>query len=161
MLVLHSKNMSAENWNYKIYWRYEFMKKLLLVLLALGVIFSCGKKEEKTETGAESSGTAVESNVPKFKDPDVQELANAYAELSKEYDNLTPEKSGELTKKFQDISAKAQETSAKLASDPKEAEKLAKYMQEVGTEIQEKMTKKQFKQNMGVFCKGKSIRYIG
>ena len=121
------------------------MKKLLLTLLTLGVIFSCGKKEEAKIDGAKS-GTTVESNeesnVPKFKDPDVQEFAEAYAELSKEYDNMTPEKLGDLTKKFQELSGKGQEISAKLASDPKESEKFVKYMQEVGTEIQQKMTKK-------------------
>ena len=117
------------------------MKKVLLSLLLLGVMFSCGKKEESK---AENSGTVSagsESSTTKFKDPDVQKLADAYAELLKEYDNMTPEKAVELSQKFQELSSKSSEATQKLASDPKEAEKFANYIAEVGKEIQAKMTK--------------------
>ena len=118
------------------------MKKVLLSLLLLGVLFSCGKKEEKnTENTKNSETVSIENEVPKFKDPDVQEFADAYSELSKEYDNMTPEKAGELSKKFQELSSKSQEIMQKLASDPKEAEKFTNYMTEIGKEIQTKMTK--------------------
>ena len=120
------------------------MKKVLLSLLLLGVIFSCGKKEgNDAENTADKETVSVEneSSTPKFKDPDVQQLADAYTELSKEYDNMTPEKAGELSQKFQDLSAKSSEITQKLSSDPKEAEKFANYMTEIGKEIQGKMMK--------------------
>ena len=120
------------------------MKKVLLSLLLMGVMFSCGKKEENNAGSAADSGTVStesESKTPKFKDPDVQQFADAYAELSKEYDNMTPEKAGELSQKFQELSSKSQEISQKLSSDPKEAEKFTNYMTEIGKEIQAKMVK--------------------
>ena len=120
------------------------MRKVLLSLLLLGVIFSCGKKEENSAgntAGSEAVSAESESSASKFKDPDVQKLADAYAELSKEYDNMTPEKAGELSQKFQELSSKSSEITQKLASDPKEAEKFANYMTEIGKEIQAKMTK--------------------
>ena len=120
------------------------MKKVLLSLLLFGVLFSCGKKEENsTENTAKSGAVSTESksSTPKFKDPDVQKLAEAYAELLKEYDNMTPEKAGDLSQKFQELSSKSQEITQKLASDPKEAEKFANYMTEISAEIQAKMTK--------------------
>ena len=107
------------------------MKKVLLSLLLLGVMFSCGKKEESS---MENSGTVNAES-------DVQKLAEAYTELSKEYDNMTPEKAGELSQKFQELSSKSSEITQKLSSDPKEAEKFANYMTEIGKEIQSKMIK--------------------
>jgi hypothetical protein len=120
------------------------MRKILLSLLLVGVIFSCGQKEESSSKNTESSTTeSTESNsgAPKFKDPEVQKFADAYAELSKEYDNMTPEKAAELSQKFQDLSSKSQEITQKLASDPEEAQKFTDYMMEIGEEIQEKMKK--------------------
>lgn len=117
------------------------MKKVLLSLLLLGVMFSCGKKEESKTENSGTVSTESESSTTKFKDPDVQKLADAYAELLKEYDNMTPEKAVELSQKFQELSSKSSEATQKLASDPKEAEKFANYIAEVGKEIQAKMTK--------------------
>ena len=117
------------------------MKKVLLSLLLLGVIFSCGKKEENSTENSGTVNVESESSTPKFKDPEVQKLAEAYTELSKEYDNMTPEKAGELSQKFQELSSKGSEIAQKLSSDPKEAEKFANYMTEIGKEIQAKMTK--------------------
>ena len=120
------------------------MRKILLSLLLVGVIFSCGQKEESSSKNTESSTTeSTESNsgAPKFKDPEVQKFADSYAELSKEYDNMTPEKAAELSRKFQDLLSKSQEITQKLASDPEEAQKFTDYMTEIGEEIQEKMTK--------------------
>ena len=117
------------------------MKKILLSLLLLGIMFSCGKKEESRAENSETVSAENESSTVKFKDPDVQKLADAYAELLKEYDNMTPEKAMELSQKFQELSSKSSEVTQKLASDPKEAEKFANYTVEVGKEIQAKMTK--------------------
>ena len=117
------------------------MRKVLLSLLLLGVMFSCGKKEENKAENTGTTNVESESSTSKFKDPDVQKLADAYAELSKEYDNMTPEKAAELSWKFQELSSKSSEVSQKLASDPKEAEKFTNYITEVGKEIQTKMTK--------------------
>ena len=52
-----------------------------------------------------------------------------------------PEKAGELSQKFQELSSKSSEITQKLSSDPKEAEKFANYMTEIGKEIQSKMIK--------------------
>ena len=117
------------------------MKKVLLSLLLLGVMFSCGKKEESKTENSGTVSTESESSTTKFKDPDVQKLADAYAELLKEYDNMTPEKAVELSQKFQELSSKSSEATQKLASDPKEAEKFTNYMTEIGKEIQAKMVK--------------------
>ena len=117
------------------------MKKVLLSLLLLGVMFSCGKKEENSTENSGTVNVESESSTPKFKDPEVQKLAEAYTELSKEYDNMTPEKAGELSQKFQELSSKSSEITQKLSSDPKEAEKFANYMTEIGKEIQSKMIK--------------------
>lgn len=117
------------------------MKKVLLSLLLLGVMFSCGKKEESSMENSGTVNAESESSTPKFKDSDVQKLAEAYTELSKEYDNMTPEKAGELSQKFQELSSKSSEITQKLSSDPKEAEKFADYMTEIGKEIQSKMIK--------------------
>ena len=86
------------------------MKKVLLSLLLFGVLFSCGKKEENsTENTAKSGAVSTESksSTPKFKDPDVQKLAEAYAELLKEYDNMTPEKAGTYLRSFRSYHLKA------------------------------------------------------
>lgn len=120
------------------------MRKILLSLLLLGVMFSCGKKEgSSTDIISENETVSTESEIsmPKFKDSDVQKLADAYRELSKEYDAMTPEKAGELSKKFQELSLKSQEISQKLSSDPKKAEKFTNYMTEIGKEIQAKIIK--------------------
>ena len=129
------------------------MKKMLLVLLTLGVIFSCGKKEEaktetettKTETTTTATPTdAAATDVPTFKEPEVQKYVDSYQEYIKNLKDAVASKDAtkiqELTTKSQELATQGAEAAKKL-TDPAEAKKFADYMTKLGQEATEEMTK--------------------
>lgn len=124
------------------------MKKMLLVLLTLGVIFSCGKKEEaKTETTtttAEATKDAADTDAPTFKDADVQAYVDSYEEYIGNLKDAVASKDvakiQELTAKSQELATKGTEAAKKL-TDPAEAKKLSDYMTKLSQEAADEMTK--------------------
>ena len=116
------------------------MKKILLVLLVFGVIFSCGKKEEpqtenvetKTETTAEPTkeGEASDAGAT-YTNPEVQKYVNDYKVLIKEYTaavNAKDEtKIAELEDKIHELTTKEAEISVKIT----DAEEVTKFSDEI------------------------------
>ena len=129
------------------------MKKMLLDLLALGVIVSCGKKEEPavaepaateatettTETAEPAATEAATTEAPKFKDADVQKYVDDYSTFIKDMQAATEAKDAakiqELSAKAQEWATKGAEVGQKLAADPEEAKKYADYMTKLGEEF--------------------------
>ena len=130
------------------------MKKMLLVLLSLGVIFSCGKKEESTTTTKTETTTtttaepaktdAAATDVPTFKEPEVQKYVDSYQAYLKDVKDAVASKDAakiqELTTKSQELATQGAEAAKKL-TDPAEAKKFADYMTKLGQEATEEMTK--------------------
>lgn len=130
------------------------MKKMLLVLLSLGVIFSCGKKEESTTTTKTETTTtttaepaktdAAATDVPTFKEPEVQKYVDSYQAYLKDVKDAVASKDAA---KFQEISAKGTELAtqgqeaAKKLTDPAEAKKFTDYMTKLGQEAADEMAK--------------------
>ncbi len=117
------------------------MKKLLLVTIILGAFaISCGKKEEvKTEaTKTESTSTSTSSDVPKFKDPEVQKFVDNYASIINDYKKADVTKQTELMAKIQELQTQSQTVGQKLASDQDELKKYTDYIQKLVTEMQAK-----------------------
>ena len=131
------------------------MKKMLLVLLTLGVIFSCGKKEEpkaddaatetQTETTAEpAKEDAAATEGATFKDAEVQKYVDDYKAFIKEMSDAVAAKDAakmqELTTKGSEWATKSQEIAAKL-TDPEEAKKFGEEMTKLGQEFAAEMEK--------------------
>ena len=131
------------------------MKKMLLVLLTLGVIFSCGKKEEpkaddaatetQTETTAEpAKEDAAATEGATFKDAEVQKYVDDYKAFIKEMSDAVAAKDAakmqELTTKGSEWATKSQEVAAKL-TDPEEAKKFGEEVTKLGQEFADEMQK--------------------
>ena len=132
------------------------MKKMLLVLLTLGVIFSCGKKEEpktddaKTETQTETTAEPAKEDAAAtegatFKDPEVQKYVDDYKAYIKEVTEVVTSKDAakfaELGTKAQEWATKGQEVAAKLANDPEENKKFEEEMAKLGQQYADEMAK--------------------
>ncbi len=131
------------------------MKKMLLVLLTLGVVFSCGKKDESTTTTKTETTTtttaeptktdAAATDVPTFKDPEVQKYVDSYQAYLKDIKDAVASKD---TAKIQELSTvKAQELATqsqdalKKLTDPAEQKKFTDYMTKAAQEFSDEMAK--------------------
>lgn len=115
------------------------MKKILLVLLTLGIIFSCGKKEEaktdnadtKTETTTTAEPAkeeALAAGATVYSVPEVQKYIEDYKALLKEYaaavDAKDEAKITELGDKIHELTVQEAEFTVKL-TDNEEAQKFS------------------------------------
>ena len=131
------------------------MKKMLLVLLTLGVVFSCGKKDESTTTTKTETTTtttaepaktdAAATDVPTFKDPEVQKYVDSYQAFLKDVKDASVSKDAakfqELTTvKVQELATQSEEAMKKL-TDPAEKKKFNDYMEKAGKEFADEMAK--------------------
>ena len=132
------------------------MKKMLLVLLTVGVIFSCGKKEEpkaddaatetQTETTAEpAKEDAAATEGATFKDAEVQKYVDDYKAYIKEVSEAVAAndatKIADLGTKAQEWATKSQEITTKLANDPEEAKKFGEELTRLSQEYADEMAK--------------------
>ena len=131
------------------------MKKVL-VLLTLGVIFSCGKKEEpkaedaKTETQTETTAEPAKEDAAAadgvtFKDAEVQKYVDDYKAYIKDVTDAVTSKDAaklaDLGAKGQEWATKTQEVATKLANDPEEAKKFADETTKLSQELADEMAK--------------------
>ena len=118
------------------------MKKMLLVLLTLGVIFSCGKKEEpkaddaatetQTETTAEpAKEDAAATEGATFKDAEVQKYVDDYKAYIKEVSEAVAANDA----------TKIADLGTKLANDPEEAKKFGEELTRLSQEYADEMAK--------------------
>ena len=119
------------------------MKKILTVLTIVGMLASCKDKKKDAPPEpkpAEPTVTApVNSEVPKFADPEVQAHAQAYQDLANDYKKAVEAKDKDKIWNLGDVNSKLITESGvmfkKLADMPEENKKLSDFIIEKGKQI--------------------------